>query len=138
MIMKRLLIIVAAVAVFAACKEPRSWCPTEVSVPFVSAAIPDTVDAGQKFTVDFVLDKGECIKEYGVLTPKFRHDTIWFYGAAIQDYCDEFPDTASVEKSVSLILGDYDHYTAIYNAILGNGEIQSVVPVSKNIVVRKN
>ena len=136
--MRKLLLILAIAAVVVACKEPRSWCPTEVSVPIVSADIPDTVDAGQKFTVDFVLDKGESIKEYGVLTPKFRHDTIWFYGAAIQDYCDEFPDTASVEKSVSLILGDYDHYTAIYNAILGNGEIQSVVPVSKNIVVRKN
>lgn len=126
----------AFAAVFAACKEPRSWCPVEVNVPFVSADIPDTVVAREVFTADFVLDKGECIKEYGVKCSR-RHDTIWFSGAAIQDYCDEFPDTASVEKSVALILGDYDHYTAIYNAIVGNDETWSVVTVSKNIVVRK-
>lgn len=136
MIMKRLLMFAAFAAVFAACKEPRSWCPVEVNVPFVSADIPDTVVAREVFTADFVLDKGECIKEYGVKCSR-RHDTIWFSGAAIQDYCDEFPDTASVEKSVALILGDYDHYTAIYNAIVGNDETWSVVTVSKNIVVRK-
>ena len=44
----------------------------------------------------------------------------------------------SFEKSVALILGDYDSYIAFYNAILGNGEVESVVTVSKNIVVRKN
>lgn len=136
MIMKRLLIFAAFAAVIAACKEPRSWCPNEVTVPFVSADIPDTVDARQTFTADFVLDKGVCIKEYGVKCSR-RHDTIWFSGAAIQDYCDEFPDTASVEKSVSLKLGDYDHYTAFYNAIVGNDEARSIVVVSKNIVVRK-
>ena len=136
MIMKRLLIFAAFAAVIAACKEPKRWCPTEVRVPFVSADIPDTVDARQKFTADFVLDKGVCIKEYNVFL-KFVHDTILFSGSAIQDYCDEFPDTASVEKSVALILGDYDHYTAIYNAIVGNDETWSVVTVSKNIVVRK-
>ena len=135
--MRKILLILTIAAVVVACKEPRSWCPTEVSVPIVSADIPDTVDAGQKFTVDFVLDKGECIKEYGVF-PKFKGDTILFSGAAIQDYCDEFPDTASVEKSVALILGDYDRYIAFYNAILGNGENESVVTVSKYIVVRKN
>ncbi|MBR6082626.1 MAG: hypothetical protein IKP62_06855 [Salinivirgaceae bacterium] len=134
--MKRLLIFAAFAAVIAACKEPRSWCPNEVTVPFVSADIPDTVDARQTFTADFVLDKGVCIKEYGVKCSR-RHDTIWFSGAAIQDYCDEFPDTASVEKSVSLKLGDYDHYTAFYNAIVGNDEARSIVVVSKNIVVRK-
>ena len=135
--MRKLLLILAIAAVVVACKEPRSWCPTEVSVPIVSADIPDTVDAGQKFTVDFVLDKGESIKEYGVF-PQFKRDTILFSGAAIQDYCDEFPDTASVEKSVALMLGDYDRYIAFYNAILGNGENESVVTVSKYIVVRKN
>ena len=136
MIMKRLLIFGAFAAVIAACKEPRSWCPVEVNVPFVSADIPDTVDAGQKFTADFVLDKGVCIKEYRV-NPKINKDTVWFFGEALQDYCDEFPDTANVEKSVSLKLGDYDHYTAFYNAIVGNDEARSIVVVSKNIVVRK-
>lgn len=136
MVMKRLLIFAVFAMVIAACKEPRSWCPTEVNVPVVSADIPDTVDAGQKFTADFVLDKGECIKEYGVKCSR-RNDSIWFLGAAIQDYCDEFTDTASVEKSVFLILGDYDHYTAIYNTIIGNDETWSVVAVSKNIIVRK-
>lgn len=135
--MRKLLLILTIAAVVVACKEPRSWCPIEVSVPIVSADIPDTVDAGQKFTADFVLDKGECIKEYGMKCSR-RHDTIWFSGAAIQDYCDEFPDTASVEKSVALMLGDYDRYIAFYNAILGNGENESVVTVSKYIVVRKN
>ena len=134
--MKRLLILITFAALIVACKEPQSWCPTEVNVPIVSADIPDTVDAGQKFTADFVLDKGVCIKEYGVKCNR-RHDTIWFLGAAIQDYCDEFPDTASVEKSVSLILGDYDRYTAIYDALIGNEENMSVVTVSKRIVVRK-
>ena len=136
MYMRKLLLILAVAAVVVACKEPRSWCPTEVSVPIVSADIPDTVDAGQKFTVDFVLDKGECIKEYGVF-PQFKRDKILFSGAAIQDYCDEFPDTASVEKSVVLMLGDHERYVAKYNAILGNGETKSVVSVSKYIVDRK-
>jgi hypothetical protein len=134
--MRKLLLITAVAAAFVACKEPRSWCPSEVAVPVVSADIPDTVDAGQKFTADFVLDKGECIKEYGIKCSR-RHDTIWFTGAAIQDYCDEFPDTASVEKSVALILGDYDRYTAIYDAIIGNDETMSVVSVNERIVVRK-
>ncbi len=134
--MKKTLLFSAILAVVAACKEPRSWCPTEVSVPVVSADIPDTVDAGQKFTVDFVLDKGEYIKEYRV-RPQLSKDTVWFFGEALQDYCDEFPDTASVEKSVVLMLGDHDRYVAKYNAILGNGETKSVVSVSKYIVVRK-
>ena len=134
--MKRLLMIAAVTAVFAACKEPRSWCPTEVSVPFVSADIPDTVDAREVFTADFVLDKGECIKEYGVKCSR-RHDTIWFSGAAIQDYCDEFPDTAKVEKSVRLSLGDSARYVAIYDILIGNEQTMSVVSASKIIVVRK-
>lgn len=134
--MKRLLILAAFAAVIAACKEPRSWCPTEVSVPFVSADIPDTVVAREAFTADFVLDKGECIKEYGVKCSR-RHDTIWFLGAAIQDYCDEFPDTAKVEKSVRLSLGDSARYVAIYDMLIGNEETMSVVSVSKYIVVRK-
>lgn len=136
MIMKRLLMIATLAAAVVACKEPRSWCPTEVSVPFVRADIPDTVDARQVFTADFVLDKGQCIKEYGVKCSR-RHDTIWFAGAAIQDYCDEFPDTASVEKTVRLSLGDSARYVAVYNAIIGNGETMSVVTVSKYIIVRK-
>ena len=136
MIMKRLLTIAAVAAVFAACKEPRSWCPTEVSVPFVSADIPDTVDAREVFTAYFVLDKGECIKEYGVKCSR-RHDTIWFSGAAIQDYCDEFPDTAKVEKSVKLSLGDSARYVAIYDILIGNDQTMSVVSASKIIVVRK-
>ena len=134
--MKRLLMIAAVAAVFAACKEPRSWCPTEVSVPFVSADIPDTVDAREVFTADFVLDKGECIKEYGVKCSR-RHDTIWFSGAAIQDYCAEFPDTAKVEKSVRLSLGDSARYVAIYDILIGNDQTISVVSASKFIVVRK-
>lgn len=136
MIMKRLLAFVAFAVVVAACKEPRSWCPVEVSVPFVSADIPDTVDAGKKFTADFVLHKGVSIKEYGV-HPRLKNDTIFFAGAAIQDFCDEFPDTASAEKSVSLILGDYDRYLAFYDAIVGNDETQSIVPVKKQIVIRR-
>ena len=116
MIMKRLLIFAAFAAVIAACKEPRSWCPNEVTVPFVSADIPDTVDARQKFTADFVLHKGVCIKEYGVVC-YIKQDSVLFYGAAIQDYCDEFPDTASVEKSLTLMLGDYDRYIVIYPVI---------------------
>ena len=134
--MRKLLMATAIMAAVAACKEPRSWCPTEVSVPIVSTEIPDTVDAEQRFTIDFVLDKGEYIKEYRV-RPQLYKDTIWFYGEAIQDYCDEFPDTASVEKSVVLMLGDHDRYVAKYNAILGNGETKSVVSVSKYIFVRK-
>lgn len=134
--MKRLLLIAAVAAVFAACKEPRSWCPTEVSVPFVSADIPDTVDAREVFTADFVLDKGECIKEYGVKCSR-RHDTIWFSGAAIQDYCDEFPDTAKVEKSVRLSLGDSARYVAVYDILIGNDQTMSVVSASKIIVVRR-
>ena len=128
--------ITAVAAVFVACKEPRSWCPTEVSVPFVSADIPDTVDAREVFTADFVLDKGECIKEYGVKCSR-RHDTIWFSGAAIQDYCDEFPDTAKVEKSVRLSLGDSARYVAVYDILIGNDQTMSVVSASKIIVVRK-
>lgn len=136
MIMKRLVMIAAFVAAMAACKEPRSWCPVNVSVPIASADIPDTVDAGQKFTVDFVLHKGVCIKEYRV-RPQLNKDTVWFFGEALQDYCDEFPDTASVEKSVVLMLGDHDRYVAVYNTIVGNGETESVGPVKKYIVVRK-
>ena len=136
MIMRKLLLITAIAAAIVACKEPRSWCPTEVNVPVVSADIPDTVDSGQKFTADFVLDKGECIKEYAVQCKIYR-DTVRFWGMALQDYCAEFPDTAKVEKSVSLVLGDYDRYIAIYDAILGKGDILSVVAVSKIIVVRK-
>ena len=136
MIMKRLLTIAAVAAAVVACKEPRSWCPTEVSVPFVRADIPDTVNAREVFTADFVLDKGECIKEYGVKCSR-RHDTIWFSGAAIQDYCDEFPDTAKVEKSVRLSLGDSARYVAIYDILIGNEQTMSVVSASKIIVVRK-
>ena len=134
--MRKLLLILAIAAVVVACKEPRSWCPTEVSVPIVSADIPDTVVAREVFTADFVLDKGECIKEYGVKCSR-RHDTIWFSGAAIQDYCDEFPDTAKVEKSVRLSLGDSARYVAIFDILIGNDQTMSVVPASKIIVVRK-
>ena len=84
--MKRLLLFSAILAAVAACKEPRSWCPTEVSVPIVSAEIPDTVDAGQKFTADFVLYKAVCIKEYRV-RPQLKKDTVYFFGEAIQDLC---------------------------------------------------
>ena len=116
MIMKKTLMFAAVLAAVTACKEPRSWCPTEVSVPIVSADIPDTVDAGQKFTADFVLYKGVCIKEYRV-RPQLKKDTVYFYGEAIQDLCDEFPDTASVEQSALLALGDYDRYMVIYNTV---------------------
>ena len=110
----------------------KRFCPiTAFPVPCAKKQ-----EAGQKFTADFVLDKGACIKEYRV-NPKLNKDTVWFFGEALQDYCDEFPDTANVEKSVSLKLGDYDHYTAFYNAIVGNDEARSIVVVSKNIVVRK-
>lgn len=132
--MKRLLLLITFAALVAACKEPRSWCPVEVYVPIVSADIPDTVDAGQKFTVDFVLDKGECIKEYGMHCSLY-HDTIRFSGAAIQDYCDEFPDTARVEQSVNLSLGDYDRYLVIYAVI--DDKKESVSNTYKYIVVRK-
>ena len=134
--MKQLLLIAAVATMFAACKEPKSWCPTEVCVPFVSADIPDTVDARQEFTADFVLDKGQCIKEYGVKCSR-RHDTIWFQGAAIQDYCAEFPDTAKVEKSVRLSLGDSARYVAVYDILIGNDQTMSIVSASKFIVIRK-
>lgn len=116
MTMKRLLMIAVFAAAVVACKEPRSWCPVEVSVPILSADIPDTVEAGQKFTVDFVMYKCLCIKEYRV-RPQLKKDTVYFFGEAVQDLCDEFPDTASVEKSVLLSLGDYERYTVIYNTI---------------------
>ena len=132
--MKRLLMIAAVAAVFAACKEPRSWCPTEVSVPIVSADIPDTVDARQEFTVDFVLYKTEYVKEYAVW-PSLKKDTVYFSGMAIQDYCDVFPDTANVEKSATMTLGDYDRYIAIYNAI--DTTSKTIGSVYKYIVMRK-
>ena len=136
MIMKRLLTIAAIAALVvsvAACKK-GAWCPVEVNVPIVSADIPDTVDAGQKFTADFVLSKGVYIKEYRV-RPQLKKDTVFFFGEAIQDYCDVFPDTASVAKSAVLSLGDYDHYLVIYSTIDTVSQI-----VSSNyeyIVVRK-
>ena len=136
MIMKRLLIFAAfvvMVAAVAACKK-GSWCPTEVNVPIVSADIPDTVDSGQKFTADFVLHKGVCIKEYRV-RPQLNRDTVLFFGEAIQDFCDEFPDTASVEKSVLLSLGDYDRYLVIYNMV--DTVTQMIGSKYETIVVRK-
>ncbi len=135
--MKRFLIFAAfaaMVTVVAACKK-GAWCPTEVSVPMVCADIPDTVDAGKEFTADFVLHKGVCIKEYGV-HPQLKKDTIFFAGAAIQDYCDEFPDTASVEKSVKLILGDYDRYLVVYHMIDTTSNL--VKNTYKYIVINKN
>ena len=131
--MKRLLILITFAALIVACKEPQSWCPTEVNVPIVSADIPDTVDAGQKFTADFVLDKGECIKEYRVRS-YLQKDTVWFFGEAIQDYCDEFPDTASVEQSVVLSLRNYNRYLAIFPII--DSINMSVNNVYKYIIVR--
>lgn len=132
--MKRLLILITFAALIVACKEPQSWCPTEVNVPIVSADIPDTVDAGQKFTADFVLHKGECIKEYQMQC-QLICDTVLFSGAAIQDYCAEFPDTASVEKSITLTLGDYDRYIAICAVVGDDGK--SVSNIKKSIVVRR-
>ena len=132
--MKRLFLLISFAALVVACKEPRGWCPVEVYVPIVSADIPDTVDAGQRFTADFVLDKGECIKEYGMRC-SLNHDTIRFFGAAIQDYCDKFPDTARVEQSVSLTLGDYDRYLVILAVIDDTKELVS--NTYKYIVIRK-
>ena len=136
MVMKRLLIFLtftALIAVVVACKK-GAWCPVEVNVPIVSADIPDTVDVGQKFTADFVLDKGECIKEYRVRS-YLQKDTVWFFGEAIQDFCDEFPDTASVEQSVGLSLGDYNRYLVIYVAI--DTTSQSLNYMQKYIAIRK-
>ena len=133
--MKRLLIFttfVAMVAAVVACKK-GAWCPTEVNVPFVDADIPDTVDAGKKFTADFVLDKGVCIKEYRVQS-YLQKDTILFFGEAIQDLCDEFPDTASVEQSAVLSLGDYSRYIAIFPVI--DSADSSVTNAYKYIIVR--
>lgn len=121
------------VAAVGACKK-GAWCPVEVNVPIVSADIPDTVDAGQKFTADFVLHKGECIKEYQMQC-QLICDTVLFSGAAIQDLCDVFPDTAKIEKSVTLTLGDYDRYLVIYNII--DTTNKSVNSVYKHIMVRK-
>ena len=135
MVMKRLLIFLtftALIAVVVACKK-GAWCPVEVNVPIVSADIPDTVDVGQKFTADFVLDKGECIKEYRVRS-YLQKDTVWFFGEAIQDYCDEFPDTASIEQSVVLSLGNYNRYLAIFPII--DSINMSVNNVYKYIIVR--
>ncbi len=114
--------------------DKKSYCPVEVNVPIVSADIPDTVDAGEMFTCDFVLDKGECIKEYGVRCTIIS-DTVLFLGCAMQDYC-ECLDDVPVESSIRLRLGDYDKYLVIYSAI--DDERIAIGSIYDTIAVRKN
>lgn len=112
--------------------DKKSYCPVEVNVPIVSADIPDTVDAGEMFTCDFVLDKGECIKEYGVESV-IRHDTIWFFGRAMQDHCECFDDV-STETSARASLGDYKKYVVIFSMI--DIDADAIYNYYDNIVVR--
>lgn len=134
--MKRVLSIFAAVslgiALVAGCNQ-KSYCPEEVNVPIVSADIPDTVNFGEMFTCDFVLDKGECIKEYGVHCTIIS-DTVLFLGCAMQDFC-ECLDNVPVEASISLKLGDYDKYLVVYSAI--DSELMCVGNVYDHIFVKK-
>lgn len=127
-----LVAILVVVVIMSSC-DKKSYCPVEVNVPIVSADIPDTVDAGELFTCDFVLDKSECIKEYAVLNT-IRHDTIWFFGRGMQDFCECFDDVP-VEASTSLKLGNYDKYLVIYGAI--DDDRIDVGSIYKIIVVRK-
>ena len=127
-----LVAILSVMAIMSSC-DKKSYCPVEVNVPVVSADIPDTVDAGEMFTCDFVLDKSECIKEYGILNT-IRHDTIWFFGRGMQDFC-ECIDDVPVEASTSLKLGDYDKYLVIYGSI--DEEKIAVGSIYETIIVRK-
>lgn len=113
--------------------DKKSYCPVEVNVPIVSADIPDTVDAGETFTCDFVLDKGECIKEYGVYGVP-RNDTVCFFGRGMQDYC-ECLDDVPVEASTRMKLGDYDKYLVIYSSI--DDERIAIGNIYDTIAVRK-
>lgn len=112
--------------------DKKSYCPVEVNVPIVSADIPDTVDAGEMFTCDFVLDKGECIKEYGVYA-KITNDTIWFLGSGMQDYC-ECLDNVTTETSTRVRLGDFKKYVVIYSML--DSVADAIYPKIDNVIVR--
>ncbi len=109
-----LVAILSVMAIMSSC-DKKSYCPVEVNVPVVSADIPDTVDAGEMFTCDFVLDKGECIKEYGVRST-IINDTIWFFGRGMQDYC-ECLDDVETETSLKVCLSTYKKYVVIFSAL---------------------
>lgn len=82
----RTLLPMLAAVIFAGCKLESSNCPRLVEVPFISVSVPDSVKAGQLFTIDMQLYDYGCYqttKAYG----KIVGDTVYLSAYADYDEC---------------------------------------------------
>ncbi|MBO7496225.1 MAG: hypothetical protein J6T98_06695 [Salinivirgaceae bacterium] len=78
--------LLAAIAL-AGCKVDNDSCPEMAQVPFESVEIPDSVEAGQTFTIDVKLYDYGCYKETSVVGGVYG-DTVRLEAYANYDECD--------------------------------------------------
>ena len=82
----KFLITLLAIAALTGCKVKSENCPEMAQVPFESVEIPDSVEAGQAFTIDVKLYDYGCYKETSVVGGVYG-DTVRLEAYANYDEC---------------------------------------------------
>ena len=82
----KFLIPLISVAILAGCKVDNDNCPTIAQVPFESVEMPDSVKAGETFTIDVKLYDYGCYTATEVIGEIYS-DTVYLEAYANYDEC---------------------------------------------------
>ena len=83
----KIIIPLIAAALLTGCNLESDTCPKVVQIPFESVDIPDSVDAGEAFTIDVKLYDYGCYTDTKVIGQIFN-DTVYLEAYANHDECD--------------------------------------------------
>ena len=83
----KIIIPLIAAAVLTGCKVDSDSCPKFAQVPFENVELPDSVKAGETFTIDVKLYDYGCYNEANVIG-EISCDTVYLAAYAYYDECD--------------------------------------------------
>lgn len=83
----KFIIPIIAAAILTGCKVDSDTCPKVVQIPFENVEIPDSVDAGEAFTIDVKLYDYGCYTDTKVIG-QIVNDTVYLEAYSNYDECD--------------------------------------------------
>ncbi len=109
----KFLIPLISAAVLAGCKVDSNNCPQIAQVPFESVEIPDSVKAGESFTIDVKLYDYGCYTAAEVIGEVFS-DTVYLEAYANYDECGCPAKSADLQLSYKTKTDTSLHNTVFY------------------------
>ena len=94
----KIIIPLIAAAVLTGCKVDSDSCPKFAQVPFENVELPDSVKAGETFTIDVKLYDYGCYTEANVFGEIYK-DTVFLQAIAYYDECDCPAQSANLQLS---------------------------------------